>query len=536
MVSFSFKIDTNGKGTKMASREQRRQKKVKKDVELKLKTGGGRKKNRTLSTFGIIILFVIVITFIGGPLLSGSVGSGKLIFGSFAGVEIEDYPGNYFNRQREVLAGQVASSVESDNLQYQAYQIWRGAFDRTVLHTAILLDAEKSGLHISEQRIDLALTQTGPYMDNGEFSEKRYNDASNSEKFLTRKLYNEELVHEQYINDVLSGLRISSKEADFIKSIAENEKSFNYIAYPFNTYPKEEITIFGSENQDLFRTINLSRITIKSGKTDAENIKEQLTEDGTLFADLAISHSKDTYAFNGGEMGLTAFHTLKADFSDEDELNNIFNMKKDQISSVIETDFGWVIYKCNEESLNPDFTDDTVITDIRSYINRYEKGKIEDFFTQKGTDFAVAAVTTNFTDASSDLDLVLHTTDYFPINYGNIDLSTQYGSYPFFKAIKTLDGSTILDSASNDEYFLKKIFSLDTDSVSEPLILSEHVIVVQLLDERPTSEEDLSLIDLIYPSAVSQYHESALANLILSSDQLEDNFYEVFSQLYDSSL
>ena len=178
--------------------------KKEKNIHLKDLNSVDRKKKQHpfLWIFSISILVIIVISFVGAPLLGGIGGSSnELVFGKYADTEITYTYGSYFSRQLDIMQNQYESNG-SDNYQYETYQIWKGAFDRTVFHTAILYDAEKSGLNISERRIDKALTQYGPYMDNGKFSAALYNATSNADKYANRTIYNEELIQQQYLQDM----------------------------------------------------------------------------------------------------------------------------------------------------------------------------------------------------------------------------------------------------------------------------------------------------------------------------------------------
>ena len=115
--------------------------------------------------FSFIILIIIVVSFVGGPLLSGIGRRSTIVFGSWGGEEIEFVSGNYLSRQRDILYDQVLENRSNESYEWQAYSVWKGAFDRTVLHTAILVTADRSNLHISDIRVDATLLSSGPYMD-----------------------------------------------------------------------------------------------------------------------------------------------------------------------------------------------------------------------------------------------------------------------------------------------------------------------------------------------------------------------------------
>ena len=148
-----------------------------------------RRKNQPfLYLFSFLLLVIIVVTFIGAPVVSRMASGGHIIFGSYGGRDIEYVPGNYLSRQRDMIADQIGQNGANTNVQYQMYQVWRGAFERTAFHTGVLEKAEKSGVFVTQSRVDQELTQYPGYMENGKFSEVRYRNTSNSEKYEIRKL------------------------------------------------------------------------------------------------------------------------------------------------------------------------------------------------------------------------------------------------------------------------------------------------------------------------------------------------------------
>lgn len=496
--------------------------KQKKDKHLKELNSVDRKKTKHpfFWIFSITILVIIAVSFVGGPFLQGLGSSGNdLIFGKYGNVDIEYASGTYFERQLDVLHDQYKSK-SSDNDQYKTYQIWKGAFDRSVFHTAILHSASESGVYISERRIDKALTQYGPYMNNGKFSPALYNATPASDRNTNRTIYREELVHQQYLQDI-SGRLYSPAELDFIKAMSSNERNFRYIAFPVASYPLDEVSIYGKSNNLLFKNISLSRISLRDNLKEAEVILNQLMENPALFEELAQNHSTDFYAEKGGDMGQVTYYSLGGDISDNDDMDSIFELGKDEISKLIETPFGYSLYRCNKVSKDPDLKDNNELKNILNYMMINEKGMIEDFFTARALNFINAAKDGNFTDAAASMGLTYNITDFFPINYGN--------SY-FFKQIKTVDDSKYFDAVASNQRFLTALFSLNAEDLTEPSIVGDAVLVAQMISEKKVTEEELSYMDAFYPYLVNQIQQAELNSTFLDSDLLTNNFISIFSQ------
>ena len=509
----------------MSTREIRRLKKKTDKNKKKPPQEHDKTKKPILMIFSIVILVVIVVTFVGAP-VAGKLGkSGLIVFGSYDGKEIQFIPGNYLSRQSEMIAEQVRANSDTDNVQLLAYQVWKTAFQRTVLHTAILKEAEEAGLTITEDRIDLELTKNGPYVVDGTFSPEVYNATSVAERSQTRKLFDEDLIHQQYLKDILQNKHQSSSELEFIKETASIERSVQFIEFTFEDYPEESIIDFAEENNDLFREIKISRITVNSTESDAQNIYNQLQDSPLMFEELAKTQSKDAFAEKGGEMGWKSYHELEPNFNKIEDLEAVFALRSGEISPIIDASFGWVIYRCDEEAKELDLQEPESIEKVASYIQTYEGGIVEDYLLSLADDFKAIALQTNFEAAASDIDKTFSMTDFFPINYGNNFFLTE------IKAIGE-DKSGILQKASYNEDFFNAAFSLNENQISSPIVVDSTIMVLKILGEREADEDMLKNLDFFFPYVVQQYQEEDLNRFFLSSDKLVNNFDSVFYEYF----
>ncbi len=222
----------------MPSREKRR------ITQQKSKTREKESDKKTVAhpflyIFSVIILVVIVVTFIGAPAISRQAGGGKISFGRYQGKSIDYFSGNYFSGQKDIFADQLRQGGENENFETQAYRVWRSAFDQTVFHIALLLEAEKNGLWVSEDRVDKTLIKSGPYQEDGKLSEERYRNTPSSERFATRKLFREQINHEQILQDILTLQRWSSKESLFFREMLDKQRRFSFVYYNFSVFPEK---------------------------------------------------------------------------------------------------------------------------------------------------------------------------------------------------------------------------------------------------------------------------------------------------------
>lgn len=474
----------------------------------------------------IALLVLIFVTFIGAPIVSKMGAQGAIHFGSYAGKPIEYYPGNYLAKQQQYYADQYASQNQGDssNTTMVLYQVWRRAFEETVVHFALLHAADRAGLQVTDAYAARDLKAQYDQQGDGLWDQFLQNsDSIAQQKALDNHIA--QMRHQQVATDLISGARTSSGEADFLAGMSRNERSFSYVAYSAADYPESEIVSYGQDHAKLFEQMQLSRITIKSSKREAEDVRAQLEADPTRFGELARTLSTDGFAEQGGEMGMQSYFVLQQDFDDTTVLNSIFDLKKGELSPVVQTSFGWVIYRCDEEAVAPDFSSAQTLALISSYINRYEKGRIIDYLTERADFFRTHAQEVGMASAASDAGISLQTTVSFPINYGNSPL------------LKTLDSNTegIFSKGMTNETFLTNLFSLKKGEVSEVLTLDNYVIVAEVNEEVTLEDSQLDQMKTLLPYYLQRIEQEELYRYYMSSDQLQDDFASAFQRLYLSN-
>ena len=150
--------------------------------------------------------------------------------------------------------------------------------------------------------------------------------------------------------------------------------------------------------------------------------------------------------------------------------------------------------------VQPDFSDTDTIATIRAYPDHGRArhgGELPAGL--KPTDSGVAAAQSDFHTAASELDLTVHTTEWFPINYRN-------GAAP--RPVATTGELPLLAGAANFDEFFQQGFALQRrGDVSKAIRLPDQVIVLSFLDEREIPSENLrsareeSVLDLFIAQA-----------------------------------
>ena len=226
-------------------------------------------------------------------------------------------------------------------------------------------------------------------------------------------------------------------------------------------------------------------------------------------------------------MGWREYQALRTDFLDLSDLDALFSLEQGELSNSVETDFGFVFYRIDEASLDADLENVETVASIRSYLNRFERGRIEDYLLDQAENFSSAAVESEggFVSEAARRGVAVRQTNSFPINYGGA----------FFLKQPSIEGeaeNTLLQSAIYNERFFTTLFTLESDGISEPIVLDDAVAVFRLIDSTQIEADDLEYLVSYYGYIQQQYLDQGINDFILTSDDFEDNFTPVFTELF----
>jgi parvulin-like peptidyl-prolyl isomerase len=478
--------------------------------------------------FSIILLVVVVVTFVGSPIARGIGSVGSIVFGTYEGKDIAYQQGNYFAMQVRNAEALMQSSGQTQDTQSLAYSVWYRAYQQTIIYMAIMSATEKTGALVSTDKVDEAVLQLPQYQENGEFSEDLYNKGSVADRNNTRKLVREGLLQSMYEIDVITGLRTGSAEKQFVAAMGKPERSFQFVSFAFSDFPADEVKKYAGANAEKFRKIKVSRIQVKGGESEAKELLKKIVDKSSSFEDLAKTYSTDSNATSGGDMGWRFSYDLETDFKKKEQLQEVFALKAGELSEVIEGAYGWMFFRCNTEAVNADMSDAETLAEVKNYIQRYEKGKIEDYYTEIAGKLSRRAGEIGFSAAAREAGTKVSTTGYFPINLQSV--------FPY-DTVKTIPESDTLSSAVYSEEFFYRGFSLGKDQASSPIVLDDRIVVLQLLGERQAPESTAKSLDTFSESLAAQSLNSAdLMGELMNPEKLKDDFLNTFfTNIYRAS-
>lgn len=478
----------------------------------------------------IFILVIVVIAFVWVPAMGSGVAgrADDLTFGTWRNKPIRFAPDSFFSSQiEEVKEYYNQQGMTEDNAQFLHYQIWRQAFENTVIHTALLDQAKQHKLTVSDEYLDVQMTKHPYFIDNGVFSLRRFREAPVHVKASIRDSIRESVVKSRFVSDQIPVY--NSNETEFIKEMAREERSLDFVSFSLDNYPDSERLQFAAANPAPFRQINLSRITLTGTEKEANDLRSRIDSGAILFEDAARNSSRDGFAARGGALDWRYNWELRSDFDNPDDLTTLMQLPAGSLSPVYKSSTGsWLLFRVEEDSRSPDSLAADYLATVKDYMNRFEKGRIEDWGIKQAEQFKAAWETDGYSgefgDFAASRGLLASRTNSFPLNYGNLfDL----GYFSLFDSIDSTQ-TPQLAAAHTNIRFLETVFGLRENQLSEPLVLGNNVIVLKVAEILEAEEFKLSMISSYYPYLLQESVQNELSRSILADPRFKDSFIDTY--------
>ena len=506
----------------------------------------GLKKN-TLAIGSIIILVFSVIAFVFIPAAGGQMGTNtNPTIGKWKNKRLDYTADGLFLREYRQLhrSAELRGYLSSDNKWQQELmerQLMYTAFKSAMIQLAAQQEVTEAGFYLPNKNINKALISF--YTDStGAYSEKLYTQTSEQQRLAYRREVIDYLTAQRYIEDNFGtydntfGLKTASAETAFVQKMAEKERSFKYVVFEESQFPNEKIRAYGEEHAELFAEHSLCMLTFAS-QEDADKTAAALQKGEITFEDAVVTNSTKLGTDSTGKLLSPYRMTVNRTFPESQDLDTVLKLGVDEISSVVKTASGYAIVKCTAPVKPADFTLPETDERVFSYMKANERGIIEDYLEQKAKTFVEAVKnggSDGFTHEAEQNGLVVQVSNPMVINYGNADVLPQIAE----------QSESFLAAGMRNETFFKKAFALKQGDISEPVLLGSNVLVLQLDEEKNTSEEVQNTIATSYGRFASTwYYEYPLAMLayqrlswgqqtfldfVLNSKNLTDNFSTVF--------
>lgn len=483
-------------------------------------SGKSRNKNKQPITFSKIATYVILalistVLIIGVvvPSLGSSQNSNSIEFGSYGDEKIEFKPGNYFYSQYQAQARN-----NTGNTDQAAYQIWRGAFESTVFHTAINQMADEAKILVSETTLNQAIIDSGSYSKDGKFDISLYEKASIESKNSLKKQIRESIPTQIVVSDILTTLS-SDEELNYIVAIGDQSKAFDYVVLDSSLYPDDATKQYAQSNPANFSLIDISIITVDTQEA-AASIKTRIDNNEITFSEAAIANSIDSFAADGGKAGVYYLFELSGNFANPEEVNTLFATPKGEVSDVFASSNGFALYQVEQAPFLPDFNESEVLADVRRYIMANDAQVTDSYIEQVGTEFLAKVNSgSSFKEVSEQMNLPL-------ISVPSTSLNVNSSNY--LMGFNYTDNGGYLNALSNEVESMKTLYSLNVGEVS-PLIKSNNAsILATVTSMGPMDQETNEYVAMIYPYLNQQQMQQDLVDRVFTSDAFQDNFLTVY--------
>ena len=131
----------------------------------------------------LVILLIVIVAFVLVPAIPGVSNTGtEWVFCSYNKTPITLVPGNYFAQQvqgyEELYRYYYGDSYDASNI-FLTYQMWRSAFEDTVIHAAKLEEMKKAGYVAPTDVVNREIAQLPQFQENGRFSSLKYRQIDN---------------------------------------------------------------------------------------------------------------------------------------------------------------------------------------------------------------------------------------------------------------------------------------------------------------------------------------------------------------------
>lgn len=465
------------------------------------------KKKITLSWIvGIIVFALVAIAFVFAPAL-GAIAQNlfsrnSLSFGSYNNEKIEFKNGNYFYDQYRNLSSHLNGST---NPEQDSYRLWQQAFNQTVLFTALTQEAKKAGIKSTQSIINKEIIKSGAYNNkDGKFDTDIYSKASDNFKISLKNTTERDYPSSLVISDV-SSIIPSSKEADFVASLAKDQKSFEYIILDKSFYPKDRILDFAKANKNLFEERDFNAY-ISSDEDKIDSIRLAV-DNGADFKGTVLKADASANL----NLGYLSFSDIKS-FSNEEDAKEIFDLDINKVSKKISLGFAnsFALIQPLNEKRDMDLNDDSNYKKVETYFTSNEKQLVLDYLNEYAK--TLVKDKTKIDEIANEDTLKLHKTTASVYNPNSTIL---------LPSLSSNDPDNLLSKATDDN--LKNFYNLKDDTLSINEVNDSTLAIISA-----KSEENKSNIANFYKYYEKSFLENDFSYSILNSDKLDNKFIDTY--------
>ena len=486
------------------------------DKEQKVVAVKAKRKITPGWVFGMVVLLLIAVSFVLAPAIQAFVGPNNadgIVFGKYGKEDIKYAYGNYFYDQVQNFGGQYKNT--GDNATQTLYQIWKSAYDSTVLFTAVNQLADKAGIIAADEVVNRSIIASGAYNKDGKFDVELYQKATAESKASVEKSIRRSVPYQIVIDDIGSALS-SSSEADYVAKMASEGRTFNYVDINASLYPDEQASAYALQNKQLFYSMDLSIISVET-EDEAKTLSTAIANGEKTFEEVALSSSKDNYSANEGKVGTVYYFGLVSNFKNAEDATKLLTAKSGDLVGPLEGPGAWSIYRLDSTPLEADYASPALLSTVKAYLASSDDPVVDEYMLALANEFAL--------DAKDDFAATAEKAELDLVNVGgtpyNIAQSTYMNNFSY------TDPQGKLASAVTTKEIGQKLYTAELGTVLEPIKSNASYLVVQAGEE--VADEGMgSYIQMFYNYLSGSQNQQDFSQGLYTSDQFQDNFLGTF--------
>jgi len=368
--------------------------------------------------------------------------------------------------EEERQKGEAESLTDEKNLE-----MMRRALDIVIQRTLILQHAKEEGIAVTRETVLAAIIKKGYYAAPGKnFDEERFNNTPESDK---RDIYDKEeeaLIINLFYDEFFASIKVSEMEINSFYQFVEYGKKIEYVFLRYDDVSENKLRDFYNENPKLFEKAHAAHILIKDNELKAIEILNEVQTSPEKFEEIAKRESDDTTKEKGGDLGWFYRKDMVPEFSEA-----AFRLKKDEISPIVKTVFGYHIIKALDSPITESY-DKALYRTKREYVNEH-KEEVEKNVASKSKEILAetAEDPSEFNNTASKQELKTTKTDYISVS-GQYILSENQ-NIPLFELM-------------NIENLVELIYSTPIGKVGGPVKTAEGEVIFKVLEEKRFDQQE----------------------------------------------
>ena len=420
---------------------------------------------------GVAVLILLGLVMVLPTTCLADTSSNLVSFGTYNGKKIELTSNSFLYFQYVQLYNYYAQYYGESTAQSYDYYLWNSAFQQAVVNEAFQEMAEKAGFKATKAQIADAIVDSGYYTD-----EETFNSATDTQKEQITA-WMTEYVPYQEVYSTINSVPVSTAESSFISTLNSDKRSVEYVVLDSALYPDEDAVAYAGERLDLFKVISFTKATYSTEDEASAAMTAYANGEKTL--DEMVAESVDSAAENGGKVESYYRYQMDSDLSsyDSSKAEELYTAAEKTMIGPVQTSEGYTVFVIDSAASDPDYTDEEVISVVRSYIAANDNDVIKAYL-----DTIIDSV---YSEAQADFD---STAEKYGLTVATLsDIALNTGDSQYIYSFNYDTTGYLSSQAEADSTWAEKVFTADYNTVLEPFYSNSAYVIARPVESTGAS-------------------------------------------------